>query len=214
MLARSIASTWPFMSAWGVAAGHPDGAALVAAWLAGGKLRTAHVLAVGEHDRVLDDAAQLADVAREAMGKQHDHRLLGPAGCLAVLRAGDLLAKARDQQGQVGAALAQGRDLGDERREAVPEIAAKGAGLDHRGQVAVGRGDEAHVDGLARGRTDTGDELCVDGREHLGLGGERELANLVEEERAAVRSLKVAVLALLGAGKGASFVSEELAVRE
>src|SRR5690606_37712374 len=50
--------------------------------------------------------------------------------------------------------------------------------------------------------------------EELRLRGRRELADLVEEERAAVRELDLPAHATIGAREGAALVSEELALDE
>ena len=59
----------------------------------------------------------------------------------------------------------------------------------------------------------TRDDLAVLQRaQHLGLRGEVHVADLVEEERAAVGLLEEAALARLGAGERAALVAEELAL--
>ena len=50
--------------------------------------------------------------------------------------------------------------------------------------------------------------------QQLGLGVHRELANLVEEERAAVGHLEAARQSVRGAGEGAALVAEQLALQE
>ena len=59
----------------------------------------------------------------------------------------------------------------------------------------------------------TGVDLALLQRaQQLGLQLERQLADLVEEQRAAVRELEAARAALQRAGEGAALVAEELAL--
>ncbi len=112
--------------------------------------------------------------------------------------------RARAQRGE--------RDLDD--GEPVVEVLAEGALVDAAGEVAVGGGDEAHVDGAGRGGADAADGARLDGAEQLGLERERHLADLVEEERAAVGLLEDAAPVGDGAAEGAAHVPEELALDE
>ena len=63
--------------------------------------------------------------------------------------------------------------------------------LDRRLEVAVGGRDEAHVDRLGRVAAErAGTRRSSSDAQQLGLQRERQLADLVEEERAAVRGLE------------------------
>ena len=84
----------------------------------------------------------------------------------------------------------------------------------HPKEVAVRRGDEADVD-LDRLRTaDPLELLLLQDAQQLRLKLERDLADLVEEQRAAVGHLEAADLLGDGAGEGAPLVPEELALEE
>ena len=79
-------------------------------------------------------------------------------------------------------------------------------------EVDVGGGDEPE-----RGRNralaaDPLDLLLLDGPQQLGLEIERQVADLVEEERAAARQLELADPLLHGAGEGALLVAEQMAL--
>ena len=60
------------------------------------------------------------------------------------------------------------------------------------GEVAVGRGDDAHVDRAARVLADAADLALLQHAQQLDLHRRRHLADLVEEQRAAVRRLEQA----------------------
>src|SRR5262249_24286320 len=95
--------------------------------------------------------------------------------------------------------------------ESVPEILAEATARALFGEVRVRRRDDPDVD--APGRTPTqGPNLeAVEGREELRLELERQLADLVEEERTSVGRLEGTDSIADGAGERAADVSEQLA---
>ena len=93
--------------------------------------------------------------------------------------------------------------------EAVEEVLAERARRDHRLEVAVGRADDADVD-LARALAADRAHLAVlQDAQELGLHAERHLADLVEEERAAVGHVEETRARRRGPGEGAAHVAEE-----
>ena len=100
-----------------------------------------------------------------------------------------------------------------EHGEPVVEILAEAAVVDLAAQIAVRRGDDAHVDRDARRRRRrrrTSPRL--EHAQELGLQVERQLADLVEEQRAAVGLLERAGAPRDRAGERAALVAEELAL--
>ena len=81
-------------------------------------------------------------------------------------------------------------------------------------EPAIGRCDDAHVDLARPGLSQPADLASLDGAQQLGLHLERQLADLVEEDRSAVGRLEGARAVLIGAGEGAARVAEELALDE
>ena len=81
-------------------------------------------------------------------------------------------------------------------------------------EVLVRRGEHAHVDVHHVLAADARDLAALQGAEHLRLRHEVHVADLVEEERAAVRLLEEPALLLLRAGEGAALVAEQLALDE
>ena len=98
-----------------------------------------------------------------------------------------------DEQPEVPGALAKRRELQDRDREPVEEVFAEPAGGDLLGQRAVRRGDDAHVDLDRLGGADADDLAFLEHAQQLHLRGAGQLAELVEEERAAVGGLEVAL---------------------
>ena len=72
------------------------------------------------------------------------------------------------------------------------------------------RGDEAHVDVLRLERAHAHHFPLLDDAEELRLQRERQLADLVEEDGAAVGRLEETGLGAIGSGEGAALVAEQL----
>ena len=83
---------------------------------------------------------------------------------------------------------------------------------DHRGQVAVRRRDDANIDANRLRAADPLDVAILQHAQKADLGVERQLADFVEEQRAAVGPLEPTLAGFRGAGEGAPLVAEELRV--
>ena len=132
----------------------------------------------------------------------------------------------REGQGRAGRAVAQEQRGGDRADveparsrsgvqghrhdvEAPVEIGAEAAGGDFGGEVAIGAGDDAHVDRLGADRADRQDLALLQRAEQLGLERERDLGDLVEQQGAAVGGAEQALAVRAGAGEGALAVAEQ-----
>ncbi len=124
------------------------------------------------------------------------------------------LQQGRDQQAEVSLSFAQRRQLEREALQAREQVGAEGAGLDHRRQRAVGGADHAQVDRHGLGAADRQHHPLGEHAKQRGLGGQRELAHLVQEERAAVRRAHQARRVVVGAREGALLVAEELGLEQ
>ena len=122
----------------------------------------------------------------------------------------DLPADVLDEERQVLAPLPERRDAEDDPPQAEVEVLAEAAGPRVRQEVAVGRGDHPDVDAGRAGRPDRPDLAAREEPEQGGLRLGGELADLVEEDRAAVGGGEQAGPPLHGAGEGAALVPEEL----
>src|SRR6185369_16500066 len=86
--------------------------------------------------------------------------------------------------------------------------------VDHGRQDPVRRRDYADVDAERLGRADALDLAILEHAEQLHLDAERQLADLVQEDRAAVRRLEEPLAITVGARERAANVAEELALEE
>ena len=118
------------------------------------------------------------------------------------------------QDEDVVAALAQRRNLDREHRQPEEQVLAE-LPLGHPLlEVAVGRGDDADVDVQRLGAADPLETPLLERAQDLRLQRQRQLADLVEEQRAAMRQLEPAGLARRRAGERALLVAEQLGLEQ
>ncbi len=115
-----------------------------------------------------------------------------------------------DQQRDVAAPLAERRQGDGHDVEPVEEVLAEAALAHHRLEIAVGGGEHPHIDAEGLLAAHALDRALLERAQQLRLQLRRHVADLVEEEGAAVGQLELAELALLGVGEGAPLVTEEL----
>ncbi|MCY1355441.1 hypothetical protein D9M69_418610 [compost metagenome] len=155
---------------------------------------------------------QLAHVAGPVVGQQ------GALGVGRQAQAAQPQARAVEfeempgQHQHVATALAQRRDVHGVDRQPVVEVGAKAPGAHLFPQPPVGRGDHPHVDVARLVGAQALDLAVLQSAQQLGLDRQRQLADLVEEQRAAVGRLETPWPRLPGAGEGTLGVAEQLAL--
>ncbi len=97
-------------------------------------------------------------------------------------------------------------------REAIPEVLAELASLHHRRQVGVRGRDHAHVHGHRFLAAHAGHQTVLQHPQQPHLRRLRQLADLVEQQRAAVRALEPAAPPPGGAREAPLLVAEQLGV--
>src|SRR5688572_21544901 len=110
----------------------------------------------------------------------------------------------------VVATLAQRREHQRYHGQAEVEILAEASAPHFFAEIAFGRRHDPYVDRHRHVSSDALNHLFVECPEQLGLHIERELADLVEEERAAAGPFEGSLALLLRSGERASLVAEEL----
>ncbi len=114
------------------------------------------------------------------------------------------------QAAEIVAPLAQRRHLDAVAGEAVKERLAK-ASLAHRGlEILVRRRHDPHIDGVWPIAAERLDLAGLESAQQHGLDVERCRADLVEEERSAIRLREVSGVRPCGTGEGARCVAKEL----
>ncbi len=117
--------------------------------------------------------------------------------------------KRRARSGTSADARAQRRNGDRKDVEAVEQVLAEPAALDQFDQVLVGRRDQADVDLDRTAGADRVDLAVLQRAQQLHLRVQRQLADLVEEQRAAVRLDELAGVLFGRAGEGALLVAEQ-----
>ena len=165
-----------------------------------------------EDDGALEHMGQLTNVA----GPRVLPEGVESAGQKAL--AGSVGAKPCEEmageRGQVVETFAQCGNFQREDGEAVVEVETEGAVDDPLFKVTVRGGDDADVDARDLVIADALEFATLQEAEKLGLDGEREFADLVQEERASVRGFDAAGAGLDGSGEGAAGVAEELGLEK
>jgi hypothetical protein len=116
------------------------------------------------------------------------------------------------EQQQVTAALAQRRQAQLDHAQPEQQVLAEGTGGDRRREVAMGGRQHPHVDRHGAAPTERLDHPLLQHPQQLGLRGGRHVADLVQEEGAAIGLPQLAGAVAVGAGEGATQVAEELAL--
>ncbi len=175
-------------------------------------LHLEHAVARGDAGP-FDGVLQLADVARPAVVEQHLHRSRrNLPGDVAGPRA--FVDEMGRQKRNILRPFAQRRQVDLHHVEAVIEVLAERPLGDQAFEVAVGGGDDAHVHLDALRAADALETPLLEYAQQLGLHGQRHVADLVEENGAAVGHLEAAAALADGAGEGALLVAEQLALQK
>ena len=147
----------------------------------------------GQAREPVDDVAQLADIARVRVVQQEVAQSPRHLDRAPLQRFGGLVAEELEQQRNLVPALAQRRQRHVNDAEPIEQVLAEFPLLAQLAQVPVGRGDDARVDGDRLVRTDALDLVRLQHAQQLHLARQRQLADLVEEDGAAVRALELAL---------------------
>ena len=144
----------------------------------------------GQHHRLLDLVLQFPDVPRPLIG----HHLLNSCRRKALHVLPQLLVEVGeevvDQERNVLLALSERREMDWDHVEPVEEILTKGLFLYRLNEVLVRGGDYSNVDLDGSGGADSLELAVLEYSKELDLQWERQLADLVEEQRALVGLLE------------------------
>src|SRR5438094_156913 len=153
-----------------------------------------------QEQRSLQGVLELADVPRPGMGPQAGVQVGRERRRGQTMLSGELREQRLRDQEQVVPALPQRRQVEHDGAQPEEEIFPKAAFLHAVRQLVVGGGDNADVHGSRFRAPDPPDLLVLQRAQQLGLEGEREVADLVEEQGAGVRHLEQPRLCRMGVG--------------
>ncbi len=162
----------------------------------------------------LDCVFQLADIARPFVIAESVERIFVDAQNAAVRGGRVFLQKVIGQQRDVFAALAQVRHADGNHVEAVIEIFAEKIFGDGFVEIAIGGGDDAHIDGNFAGAADRAHGALLQDAQQLHLHGQSHFADFVEEDGSAAGHFKQSALVLIGSGEGSLQIAEQFAFQQ
>ncbi len=148
--------------------------------------------ASGHDGRVLDGVPELADIAgpgaRASRGEDLFREMAVGSG-----RQSGLLQEMLGQDGDVVGAVAERRQVDREHAQAKEKVVPKLAGRHELGQRPVGCGDHPDIGRPGLRVADRRDLPVLDGAEELDLERGRNIADLVQKDRAAVGQFEQAL---------------------
>src|SRR5690606_12313418 len=109
-------------------------------------------------------------------------------------------------------AVAKRRQVDDKDIDPVPEILAKRPCAHHRPEVTMRGGDNTHVDAQGTRAANALEHAVLEHTQQANLRRQRKLADLVEEQGSAVRSLEPTATLRRRAGETAALVAKQLGV--
>src|SRR5690606_14055484 len=124
----------------------------------------------------------------------------------------ELLARGQEvacERQDVVGALGQRRQPQLDRVEAVEQVFAERTLADQRGQVGIGRADDAYLDLALAVAAEALEAAGLEHPQQLHLAGQRQRADLVQEQGAAVGRLELALARALRAGVGPGLGPEQ-----
>src|SRR5262249_16508046 len=168
----------------------------------------------GEHDGGVDDVLELAHVAGPFVATQRFQSSRRHRADVAIALARELAHEVLHEKRDVVAPPPEGRHVDRHHVEAIEEVVAKGPLAYRLPEIDIGGREDAHVDRDRPHAAHAIDLAFLEYPEQARLEIETERADLVEEDRAAVRELELAQLPRMGAGERTALVPEELRLDE
>lgn len=151
-----------------------------------------------------------ADIAGPVVVQAHLQRPVRQAEGFFLVAGVQFFEEVFDQQRDVFAAFAQGRNAHREHVQAVEQVRPETPLLDRVFQVFVGRGDDPHVDLAGLRVADPFQLLFLQDAQQRGLRARGQFNDFIEEQRTAIGPLETPHARLLGTGVGAFFHAEQL----
>src|SRR3990172_2587369 len=162
-----------------------------------------------EHRGPLDGVLELADIPRPSVGRKYIERFPGHAH---VPRWVEFFYKMINKQRNIVLPLPERRHLERDHAEPVVKVLAEAPVLHGALDVLVRRRDHAHIHGDRGGAADTVNVPLLENAKYLLLKVDPQVADLVKEQRPAVRKLELSFFNFNGPGKRSFHVAEQFAL--
>ena len=171
-------------------------------------------IAVGQDYRPLDAVLELAHVAGPRIGAHLVFRGRRQDQRLPVQIAAVFVDEVAGERGDVVRPLPERRDGDGEYRQTEVQVLAVLSGRNGGFQIAIGGCDNAHVHLQRRGAAHALEALLLERAQNLRLQRQRQIADFIEKQRAAVGELELPRLAVGGAGERPLLVAEQLGLEQ
>src|SRR5262245_12765190 len=179
-----------------------------------GELGLADEIPFREDASTLDYIAKLTNVAVPFRIRQQPFR----AGCQPDERLVETLREGANERCRevrnIFATIAQLRQSDFDNVEAVIQVVAEATGTNFSQQVPVGRGNQTNIDLPLFERSNALDLAFLEDAQELRLNRQRQLANFVQEQGAAIRGFEQACLVFRRTRESAANVSKQLAFKQ
>ena len=167
-------------------------------------------IAITENDRALDGIFQLADIARPDIGGYGLNSLWREIHLVFAQSITAAFEHGFGNLENILAAFAQGRQLKAHDTDAIVKVFPEFMFARHGLEVAVGGADQPDVNNAGVNRANSANFVLLNKAQQSRLSFHGQLANLIQEESAAVGRLNQADTVGIGAGKSAFFVAKQL----
>src|SRR6267378_5461814 len=171
------------------------------------KIGKAELIAVAHDNGAINRVLKLADIAGPLEPRQVSHGLAADAGDGAIFLGAESREKMSQQMRDVLAARPQRRNRQRQHMQAIEQIFAEMSAFDALQQLAVGRGDDAHVNLHRLAPANRLDRAFLQRAKQLDLRWQGQFRDFVEKQRAAGGFDEFAGMAF-GARKRALLVAE------
>ena len=173
------------------------------------KIGKAELIAVAHDNGAINRVLELADITGPLELRQVSHRLAANAGDVAIFFGAESREKMSQQMRDVLAAHPQRRNRQRQHMQAIEQIFAEMSAFDALQQLAVGRGNDAHVDLYRLAPANRLDRAFLQRAKQLDLRWQRQFRDFVEKQRAAGGFDEFAGVAFGSAGERALLVAEQ-----
>jgi len=168
-------------------------------------------LGLGEDDCMLDGVLELAHVAGKIVVAEQCPGFRWHRRSMVARQAADEM---RDQERDVALSLTKWRQRDMQHFDAKVQVFTEALLVDQVLETPIGRRDDSNVEGLDLVGSQWREALFLQDAKQLGLAHERHVADLVEKECPALCRREASQAPLVGAGKRAPLVTEELGLEK
>src|SRR6185437_12069700 len=157
---------------------------------------------------------QFAYVARPVVPNEYSQRACRNVSNAFARRVAMQMQEMRSQRRDRLAAFAERLSADRDRIQPMKEILAKCSRRHHRAKVAIGSSHQPHIDVNRLIRPHRLDLVILNRPQNFRLKLERQFANLVQKERAALRRTKISQRVVASIGEGPTHMPEKLRLRQ